>query len=414
LASRRLTVRGSGFEGPLGLFLIAILGSILTNEERLRHRDSFILLGRTFVREDLAIDVLKTFVFLLSFYIVFYLTISVVRDVRAIHAVLKIIVGTGTIVAFFALIEARTNYNVFDHLAGYLPGATFEGALTDAGIGRGGRLRVYASAQHPIALAVLLVMLLPLAAYLWRYTRRAVWAGSALLILVAAVSTVSRTSITTMATVAVVFVWLRRDSVKRLWPLVLPALLAIHIAVPGAIGGIQEAFFPSHGLIQDQTQFGGRVSPSRLRPQFHTIGAHPLFGEGYGTRITEATLRQNAIVLDDQWLDTAVETGLVGFFAWIWFFARFIRRAGREAKRDRSSRGWLLTALTSSIAAFAVGMLTYDAFSFIQVTFIMFILAALGACTLKAAGPWGPESDRPPTVVRVPAARFRNPAREPA
>ncbi|HZO34262.1 MAG TPA: hypothetical protein VFB17_04210, partial [Gaiellaceae bacterium] len=27
LASRRLTVRGSGFEGPLGLFLIAILGS---------------------------------------------------------------------------------------------------------------------------------------------------------------------------------------------------------------------------------------------------------------------------------------------------------------------------------------------------------------------------------------------------
>ena len=31
------------------------------------------------------------------------------------------------------------------------------------------------------------------------------------------------------------------------------------------------------------------------------------------------------------------------------------------------------------VAAYAVGMLTYDAFSFIQVTFLLFILVAMGS-----------------------------------
>jgi len=35
------------------------------------------------------------------------------------------------------------------------------------------------------------------------------------------------------------------------------------------------------------------------------------------------------------------------------------------------------------VTAFAVGMLTYDAFSFIQVTFVLFVLLALGAVTLR-------------------------------
>ena len=41
------------------------------------------------------------------------------------------------------------------------------------------------------------------------------------------------------------------------------------------------------------------------------------------------------------------------------------------------------------MAAFAIGMWTYDAFSFIQVTFVLYVIAALGACTLRTEGPWG-------------------------
>ena len=133
----------------------------------------------------------------------------------------------------------------------------------------------------------------------------------------------------------------------------------------------------------------------RLGPQFDAIKAQPAFGQGYGTRITDGP-ELNSRILDNEWLSTAVETGLVGVAAWLWLFVRFVRRAGGEAKRDTSGRGWLLTALAGSAAAFAVGMLTFDAFSFIQATFVFFVLLAVGASTLAYRGPW---PDRAPKRV---------------
>ncbi len=53
------------------------------------------------------------------------------------------------------------------------------------------------------------------------------------------------------------------------------------------------------------------------------------------------------------------------------------------AKRDSSDRGWLLTAFAASTTAFAVGMLTFDGFSFIQVTFLSFVLIGLGEVALR-------------------------------
>ena len=36
------------------------------------------------------------------------------------------------------------------------------------------------------------------------------------------------------------------------------------------------------------------------------------------------------------------------------------------------------------MAAYAVGMLTYDAFAFIQVTFLLFLLVGLGSVAMQA------------------------------
>ena len=43
------------------------------------------------------------------------------------------------------------------------------------------------------------------------------------------------------------------------------------------------------------------------------------------------------------------------------------------------------------MTAFAVGMLTFDAFSFIQVTFVFFILLGLAASAVLAPWPEGPK-----------------------
>lgn len=406
LIDRRFRLRGSFVDPPLMLFALAIVGSILMNISRIGDNGVSIVGGVPFAGGDLSGDVLKKTIFFASFYLVYYMVVSVVRDRRLVHALLKTLVGGSAVVALVGVVEARTNYNLFDHLSGVIPGLNFIGALNKANIARGGRLRVYASSEHPIALAALLVMMLPLAIYLARQTGRKRWALFAVVIGLGAISTVSRTSITMLVAVVLVFLWLRPVATKKLWPLLVPGALVIHLVLPGAIGGIQEAFFPSQGLVQDQTVYGGRISSERLRPEIERIKANPLFGQGFGTRLTAVAQRQNARVLDDEWLGTLSETGLVGLGAWLWFFARFIRRAGREAKRDFSERGWLLVSITSAVAAFAVGMATYDAFSFVQVTFVLFIISGIGACVMRLE-PWSSERRR---VARAPARLRRPPA----
>ena len=76
-------------------------------------------------------------------------------------------------VAFFAIVEARTGFNVFNHIDRVVP------VLQPGEEGKPGaflkygaaRLRVFGPAQHPIALSAAFVMLTPLALYLARRYR---------------------------------------------------------------------------------------------------------------------------------------------------------------------------------------------------------------------------------------------------
>jgi O-antigen ligase len=210
------------------------------------------------------------------------------------------------------------------------------------------------------------------------------------LFLVASVSTLSRTGILMFLTVGLVFIWLRPREVKRLWPALLLAPIAIHFALPGTLGALKESFFPPGGLVAQQQSQPGTIGSGRLAdigPSLQEWRGQPLFGEGYATRIVDPTVPgPQAEILDDQWLTTLLETGAIGFAGWIWFFFRVVRRLGREAKEDDSSRGWLLACIAAGVASYAVGMLTYDAFSFIQVTFLLFIFVGLGS-TLLAERP---------------------------
>lgn len=398
LVDPRVRLRSSALDGPLMLIGLSVVASIALNPDSITSFNTFrSFAGAEYAEQvrnpervplvDVSSTVTKSLLFFTSFYLVFYFILSVVRSPREIHAVVKWLVAGTAGVALFAIVERRTYYNVFDHLEGWLPMLSFEGGLDPEGISRGGRLRVYASAQHPIALAVLFAMVLPLSAYLAVQTRKSIWYLSSALLALGALATVSRTGVVVLATIGLVFFVLRRDVLKRLWLILLPAAIVVHLIAPGTIGGLRASFFPEGGLVADQTKFGGRASSRRLGPQFYAIKASPAFGQGYGTRITTGD-EQNSRVLDNQWLATAIETGLVGVFAWGWLFVRFIRRAGRVALYDPGGRGWLLTALASSVAGFSLALFTYDAFSFIQAVLVFFVLLALGASTLAYEGEW--------------------------
>jgi hypothetical protein len=368
LVDPRIRLRRSRLDGPIFLFVCAILLSLGAN------------LGRI---DAVGGDAIKAVSFFLSYILVFYLVVSVARRPREIDFLARILAGGGAVLAVMALVEAGTSFNVFDHLRTVLPFLQFHASEIPQ-LHRGGSLRAYASAQHPIALGAALCVLLPLAVYQARTSGRRRWWAAAAFMGLAVLVTRSRTPIVILGAEVFVYLLLRAREAKRLLPGLVLMLLVAYIAVPGSVGAIKDSFFPKGGLVAEQ-KFkpvgSGRLAT--LGPAVdQEFKPRPIVGEGFGTRVTRPDARvpvPNAPILDDQWLGVLVETGVVGTFALAWLFLRSLRRMGGAAKRDMSPRGWLLAATTASAAGYAVGMFFYDSFEFVQVTFLLFIVLGLGA-----------------------------------
>jgi hypothetical protein len=368
LVDPRVRLRGSQLlNAPLLAILLVAATSIIVNG----HRVNALGVGSVAA---------KKLTFLLSFIVVFYLILSVTRRRADIESLIRALVGGGAVLSCFGLLERWSHYNVFDHLSTLIPILRLNDVSDN--LARGGHHRVMASSQHPIALGAVLMMLVPLAVYLARSTGRRMWWAAGLLILLCGLATLSRTGVLMLVVIVLVYFRQRPREVKRLWPLFIPMLLAVHLAVPGAIGTFRSSFFPAGGLVAQQKNANvgsGRIAS--LGPGLHVVGEDPFVGQGYGTRVVDGP-HPNSFIVDDEWLSTAMETGIAGVAAWTWLFIRFVRRLGRAAKRDLGNDGLLLTALEASTFAYAVGMFTYDSFSFIQVTFVLFIMLALGAATM--------------------------------
>jgi hypothetical protein len=352
------------------LIVVSIVASMVANNTRVAARGA---------------DASKHLTYLLSYVVILLLIVGVTRTAREIDFLLKVLVGAGSAVAGSAIFESRTHYNVFDHLSSILP--VLRQVYVDNGQSDPSRgYRVFASSQHPIALSAAFVLLVPISLYLVERTRERRWWLAAGLLLIGTAATISRTSVIMLLAVGIVFVWLRPREMKRLWPALAPALVLVHIALPGTLGTLKQSFFPSGGLVSQQTSQVGSSGQGRLAdlgPAFDQLSQNPLFGAGYSTHAVGASGFDGQI-LDDQWLMTLIETGALGAFAWLWLIVRIVRRLRRAAACDRSAHGWLLTSLTASIAAFGAGMLFFDAFSFIQVTVVFFLLVAIACVLLRS------------------------------
>ena len=372
LVDPTVRLRRTGLELPIVLIMVAVLGSIVANG------------GRVAAREP---EVVKGVTFFLSFVLLLFLIVSVVRTRAQVDRLLRVLVVGGAVLASLAIVESRTQYNAFDHLAGVVP-LLHSGDFSVASADEGRGARAYASAQHPIALGAALVMLIPLAIYLVRRSARGYWWIAVGLLCLGALATLSRTSVIMLVAVAGVFFWLRRRETRRFWPLLVPALLAVHLVLPGTLGTLKESFFPAGGLIAEQSSNPGTRGQGRvadLGPSLREFAATPLVGQGFSTRIVDRKhSRASDQILDDQWLGILLETGIVGFVGWLMLLLRPIRRLGRAAKEDDSDQGWLYVAFAASLTSYVVGMLTFDAFAFIQVSFVLFIVLGLSSAALAA------------------------------
>ena len=207
--------------------------------------------------------------------------------------------------------------------------------------------------------------------------------------------------------IGLVFLWLRPRHVKRLWPLVIPGLVMVHRG-PWSPRHVPRALLPAEGIVAQQSDAAvgsGRIAS--LGPALDEAAKTPLLGQGYGTRIVEGP-NANAFIVDNGWLSTLLETGALGTLAWLLVFVGFVRRLARRARQADGDVAWLACSLAASIAAFAVGMFVYDAFSFIQVTLLIFILLALGVAIFAADD----HSDSRVSRIGCPTLRGCEPGRD--
>jgi polysaccharide biosynthesis protein PslJ len=378
LVDPRVRLRRTKFEGPLALIVLAVVGSEVLNPGRVSATSNHMVK---------AIWLFATFVLFL------YMVVSTVRTREVVERLLTVLVCAGCVVAVGAEVQRRTGFNLFYHLHPLLP--IFHFNTPNAALDRGGAVRATASAGHPIELSDTMAMLVPIAAYLAISRRQRIWWGAALLLVLGDFVGGSKTGIVGLLACLGVFLWLRPRSVLRAWPALLPILVVVHFAAPSAIGGMLEAFFPKEGFIAAQSHTfigrGGKTEDatrlSRVGPILHGEFAehNPFFGEGYGTRITGEPIEKenNAIVLDDQWLGTLVEIGILGVTGWVLLLGLVIRRLGKRAKLERGTReGWLPVALAGSVAAFAASIATYDAFSFVQAVLLVYLIIACASVIL--------------------------------
>jgi hypothetical protein len=371
LVDPTVQLRRTPLDGPIALIVAASLCSVAVNYGRVA---------------PLASTVLKGLIVFVSFIALFYFVSSVISTRARLVAVTKFIVAGASFVAFFSIIEQRTGFNLFDHIQTVVPVLEFKGSQPFL---RDGLLRAFGSSDHPIALGVLFSMTFPLA-FAFAKSGSRVWWVPTLVILIGVMATASRTAVMAMVAVGLVFLWLRRSDVVPLLPLLIPLLIIVKVAAPGSIATIKNSFLPGSGqsLLQEQqalaadpTLISGRAN---FKPKLVEGMHRPILGQGLGTRQTGAdNPLRNAPILDNQWLGTFLDIGLVGVAGWLWLFGRTGRLLGRVARTRGSPDGLLAAGFVASITSFGVSMLTYDALAFLQETLVLWVLLALAGALIR-------------------------------
>lgn len=300
----------------------------------------------------------------------------------------RIVIGA-TAMSALAVVEFITGQDFTDYIV--IPGLSVHEPVTNL-ISLDGLFRPDATSAQPLELTAVLLMCLPIAIHRARFaaprlTRRR-WLQVAL-IGATLPMTVSRTSILGLVVIILVLfpTWPRRD--RNRGCLVLLAATALCWA---ADPRIVSSFGGLFGDVSGDTSISSRTSAYSSAAPY--IAQHPWLGRGFQTFYP-----QNYFFIDNQYLTSLIETGVVGLLALIALFATgwLAARHARRLIPDEESRD-LLQCLAASVAVGAVSFSTFDALSFVIAPGLAFLfLGCVGAAwRLARAG-------------HLPAASVRSP-----
>lgn len=325
---------------------------------------------------------------------------ELVRGMAAVRRIVAVVVAAGGVMAFLGVLQFSMGIDVASLIRP--PGFAYSAVVYDDS--RAGFARIVSTVSHPIELAVVLVMMLPLALWLFFTSTGRTRVGWAVCLAVTAAAvpmTVSRTGVAGLVVAVLVLVpswsWRRRLQVGAAG---LVGLVAFSVVVPGLIGTLRAMIFDPGG---DPSLISRQVGREQA---LAAIWDHPFFGLGFGTYLPE-----RFGYLDNQVLGTLVETGVVGTAAFAALFGVVSVLGMRVVRSSRAPDGEparsLAVALMASAAVSLSTWATYDALGFPTVRGLTFVVLGLVVALWRSVG--RPPSARPDDTDRSqPAGLPRN------
>jgi O-antigen ligase len=310
------------------------------------------------------------------------LTLVTAECVRSLDAALEIAASCtfgAAVCALVALYQSITFTDPLDLVRSLMVGMTQNGGNTTFQL-REGFVRVAGSTFTPIELGVVSAMVLPLA--IWRSLfatrgKRSWHWLQTLLVAVAALLTVSRSAVLGLAVAAAFAIPFLPRTARRWALLSLPVgLVAVFMLMPGFVSTLGNAFTAG----TSDPSLSTRVNNF---PRVQAMVRHyPLTGQGPATYIPTNALE----ILDNQYLHSAVEMGVIGAVAVLIFFTIPVAAALQSAVAVHEPSLRSLAGCVAACTAIAlVGSATFDAFSFPVFMIIYPVTAGLAGAVWNLA-----------------------------
>jgi O-antigen ligase len=268
------------------------------------------------------------------------------RTSRQLNRMLAAIVCAAAAVSIIGFLQYFARFDVAQYL--HLPG--FTGTGEEGFIySRAGFRRVAGTARHPIEYGIALAATLPLALHLSTYARTLAGRNASRvgLLLIAGAIPLSLSRSAVLCVVLVALLLLPTYTSSRRWSILgtlTLLLLVLPLFLPGLFGTIGELLTGQEGTGSLETR-GNAVEIG-----MNLIGDKPWFGYGF------AVDSPSPIIIDNQYLVTALEQGFLGLIAFLvlMFTGIAAARRARRLTTDPAQRD-LAQSLVAVIAAVALG-----------------------------------------------------------
>ncbi|MDV3125582.1 O-antigen ligase family protein [Mycobacterium sp. 21AC1] len=296
--------------------------------------------------------------------------IAMVTTTARIALILKGLLLGGTLSATFAIVRLFAGVDLAPYFI--LPGLKSSDFVLVTNLAREGIDRPQGSAGHPLELAGVLTVLIPLGLAVIAHARARgertwPWLACTGLVMCGAMVTVSRSAIIGLAAAVLVMAW--RWSIRRFAVILVMGTLAVGVGLLmqlNVVAAILQSFANvSNDSSISSRSFGAAYVMTHYRDHFW-------LGQGAGMYPA-----YNQPVLDNQYLSRLMETGAFGLISFITLIIVALLLALRASASTDPILAEFAGAVSGSLAALAVISTILDVSGFAQMWTVTWILIAL-------------------------------------